>query len=81
MTTPPWNEKIPAYTTYDRAPIPGDIPELGVKEGDEGVIESLDLRNNNVFASVRVYRSTGQTRGMVEMQVRPRQEVVSYATL
>lgn len=81
MTAPLWNEKIPAYTRYDRAPIPEDIPELGVKKGDEGVVEDLDLRNNNVFASVRVYRSTGQTSGMVEMQVRPRQEIVSYATL
>ena len=81
MTAPAYSERKPAYCAHDRAPIPGDIPELGIKRGDEGVVEALDLRNNNVFASVRVYRSTGQTRGMVRMQVRPRQEVVSYAAL
>ena len=79
MTAPACSERKPAYCAHDRAPIPGDIPELGIKRGDEGVVEALDLRNNNVFASVRVYRSTGQAKGTVEMQVRPRQEVVSYA--
>ena len=81
MTAPAYTGRKPAYSTYDRAPIPGDIPELGIRRGDEGVVEDLTLRNNNVFASVRVYRSTGQAKGMVQMQVRPRQEVVSYAAL
>ncbi len=75
----PYNGSKPAYCAHDRASIPADIPELGVRRGDEGIVEDLDLRNNSVFASVRVYRSTGQTKGVVEMQVRPRQEVVSYA--
>ena len=79
VATPTRNGEQHVYYEYDVVAIPGDIPELQIREGDTGVVENLDLRNNTIFARVRVYRSTGQTKGMVEMQVRPQQEIVSHA--
>ncbi len=75
-TTRPGEQHV--YYEYDVVAIPEDIPELKIREGDTGIVENLDLRNNTLFASVRVYRSTGQTKGKVEMQVRPLQEIVSH---
>ena len=68
-----------AYYEYDRILIREAIPEQGVKEGEVGSVEGLRLSNNTVFASVKVYRSTRQTKGTVEMKVRPEREVVSFA--
>ena len=69
----------PRYQEYDLLPICRDIPQLAVRKGDEGVIEDLDLRNNTVVASVKVYHSTRQPKGLVEMRIRPSEEVVSYS--
>lgn len=69
----------PRYQEYDLVQIPRDIPQLAVKTGDEGVIEDLTLRNNTVVACVKVYHSTRQPKGLVEMRIRPDEEVVSYS--
>lgn len=69
----------PRYQEYDLVPICEDIPQLDVKRGEEGVIHGLDLRNNTVLALVKVYRSTRQLKGLVEMRLRPDEEVVSYS--
>ncbi len=71
-------ETRPAYQEYDVIPIPTDIPELGVKKGDEGVIDNLSLSHDTVVASVRVYHSTRQLKGMVDMRIKPGEEVVSF---
>ena len=68
----------PNYQAYDVIPIPEDIPEIGVKKGDEGVVENLSLSHNTVVASVRVYHSTRQSKGMVDMRIKPGEEVVSF---
>ena len=69
----------PVYYEYDRIAIPSAIPELGVKQGEQGIVEDLKYHNNTVFACVRVYRSTRETEGMVEMEVRPEEKVLSYS--
>lgn len=69
----------PRYQEYDLVPICEDIPQLDVKRGEEGVIEDLDLRNDTVVACVKVYHSTRQLKGLVEMRLRPSEEVVSYS--
>jgi hypothetical protein len=69
----------PKYQEHDLVPICEDIPQLDVRRGDEGVIEDLDLRNDTVVARVKVYRSTRQQKGLVEMRIRPSEEVVSYS--
>ncbi len=51
------------YQEYDRISIPEDVPALGVKAGDEGVIRGLNLRHDRVFAFVMITYSTGQLRG------------------
>jgi hypothetical protein len=68
----------PAYQEYEVIPIPTDIPELGVKQGDEGMIENLNLSHETVVASVRVYHSTRRSKGMVDMRIKPGEEVVSF---
>jgi hypothetical protein len=69
----------PIYQEHDVIPIPEDIPQLGVKKGDEGVIEDLNLRDNTVEASVRVYHSTRQAKGLVSLKIRPEEEVLAYS--
>jgi hypothetical protein len=77
--TPSRRARTPGYQEYDLVPICEDIPQLDVRRGEEGVIENLDLRNNTVVALVKVYRSTRQLKGFVEMRLRPSEEVVSYS--
>jgi hypothetical protein len=66
------------YQGYDRISIPEDVPALGIESGDEGVIRGLTLHNETVFAFVMVTYSTGQTRGWVIMELKPRRKVRSY---
>ncbi|HET7478057.1 MAG TPA: hypothetical protein VFJ72_00935 [Rubrobacteraceae bacterium] len=66
------------YVERDLIPIPEDLPAIGVAAGDEGLITALDLRNNEVVALVQVSYSTGQPRGLVEMNVKPEERVLSY---
>lgn len=74
------SDKSSLYAERDLIPIPGDIPELNVEHGHEGIIEKLDYRNDRVYASVLVTYSTKQPRGMVLMGVAPKKEVISYTT-
>ncbi len=37
---------------HDRIAIPEDVPALGIRKGDEGIISKLDLYNETVFAFV-----------------------------
>jgi hypothetical protein len=67
----------PTYKELDRIPMPEDVSELGVRKGDEGIIENLDLRNDQVIARVRIPRSTGQAKGYVALKVLPEQQVLS----
>lgn len=66
------------YVERDLIPIPEDLPDIGVTEGDEGLITDLKLQNNNVIALVQVSYSTGQPRGWVEMNVMPEEKVLSH---
>ena len=66
------------YAEYDRISIPEDVPALGVRKGNEGVIHSLDYHNETVYASVLVTYSTNQPRGWIGVQVAPKQKVSSY---
>jgi hypothetical protein len=75
----PLRAGTPRYQEHDLVLICEDIPQLDVKRGDEGVIEDLDLRNNTVVACVKVYRTTRQLKGLVEMRIRPDEEIVSYS--
>jgi hypothetical protein len=79
LETPARRQERPIYQEYDMIPFPGDIPQLGVKKGEEGVIEDLSYRNNTVEASVRVYHSTRQSKGLVGMRIRPDEEILSYS--
>ncbi|MDQ3363065.1 MAG: hypothetical protein M3534_15640 [Actinomycetota bacterium] len=68
------------HQEYDRISIPEDVPELGVREGDEGVIRRLTYLRNTVFAFVMVTYSTGQLRGWVVVEIKPERKVRSYTT-
>ena len=68
------------YQEHDRIAVPGDVPVLGVRAGDEGIIRKLTYLNNSVFAFVRIDYSTGQTRGWILMQIKPDVEVRSFTT-
>ena len=68
------------YQEHDRVPIPEDVPGLGVREGDEGVIRRLTYLRNTVFAFVMVTYSTGQLRGWVVVEIKPERKVRSYTT-
>ena len=61
-------------------PIPEDVPELGIREGDEGVIRRLTYLRNTVFAFVMVTYSTGQLRGWAVVEIKPERKVRSYTT-
>lgn len=68
------------HQEYDRIAIPEDVPELGIREGDEGVIRRLTYLRNTVFAFVMVTYSTGQTRGWVVVEIKPERKVRSFTT-
>ena len=68
------------YQEHDRMPIPEDVPALGIREGDEGVIRRLTYLRNTVFAFVMVTYSTGQPRGWVVVEIKPERKVRSYTT-
>ena len=67
------------HQEHDRVSIPEDVPELGIREGDEGVIRRLTYLRNTVFAFVTVTYSTGQPRGWVVLEIKPGLKVRSYA--
>ena len=68
------------YQEHDRIPIPEDVPELGIRRGDEGVIRRLTYLRNTVFAFVMITYSTGQPRGWVVVEIKPERKVRSYTT-
>ena len=68
------------HQEHDRISIPEDVPELGVRAGDEGVIRRLTYLRNTVFAFVMVTYSTGQQRGWVVVEIKPGRKVRSYTT-
>lgn len=66
----------------DVIPIPGDIPSLGVKAGDVGLVKSLDMRNSDeLVALIEIFYSTGQTRGWVEINLAPKARVLSHSAI
>jgi hypothetical protein len=68
------------YQEYDRISIHEDVPALGIEKGDEGIIRGLSLHNETVFAFVMITYSTGQTRGWVIVELKPKTKVRSYTT-
>ncbi len=68
------------YQEHDRVPIPEDVPELGIRRGDEGVVQRLTYLRNTVFAFVMITYSTGQLRGWVVVEIKPERKVRSYTT-
>ena len=68
------------YQEHDRIPIPENIPELGIRKGDEGVIRRLTYLRNTVFAFVMITYSTRQLRGWVVVEIKPERKVRSYTT-
>lgn len=68
------------HQEYDCIAIPEDVPELGIREGDEGVIRRLTYLRSTVFAFVMATYSTGQLRGWVVVEIKPGQKVRSYTT-
>ncbi len=68
------------HQEYDRITIPEAVPDLGVKEGDEGVIRGLSLDKDRVFAFVEIRYSTGLSRGWMVMEIKPDHKVISYTT-
>lgn len=66
---------------YDLVAIPANIPALDVKLGETGLVRDLDLRlGGGVIATLELVAPTGLTKGWVEMEVRPDERVLSYAT-
>ena len=64
---------------YDLVTIPADIPALGVKLGEKGLVRDLALRiGGDVVATLELVAPTGLTKGWVEMEVRPTEKVLSY---
>ena len=68
------------YQEHDRMPIPENVPELGIRRGDEGVIRRLTYLRNTVFAFVMVTYSTGRVRGWIVVEIKPERKVRSYTT-
>ena len=66
------------YQELDRIPIPEDVPALGIRREDEGVVRRLTYLRNTVFAFVMVTYSTGQLRGWVVVEIKPERKVRSY---
>ncbi len=77
--TPEQSRKL--YAERDLIPIPGNVPELGIESGYEGVIEKLDYNNDRVYASVLITYSTQQPRGSVLVGLMPEEKVLSYTTV
>ena len=68
------------YKEYGLVAIPADIPALGVKLGETGLVRDLDLRiGGDVIATLELVAPTGLTKGWVEMEVRPAEKVLSYS--
>lgn len=67
------------YSELDLVPVPEVIPGLGVEKGDECLIQTLELRNEDIVALLKVAYSTGRTRGWIEMKVAPEEKVLSYS--
>ena len=68
------------YKEHDLVCIPADIPTLGVKLGETGLVKNLDLRIGGVVcATLQLVSPTGLTKGWVEMEVRPAEKVLSYS--
>jgi hypothetical protein len=67
------------YRALDVIEFSTDVPDHGVRAGERGQIEALDLRTNGneVVAMVRVPYSTGQTRCRLEVNLRPETKMVS----
>ena len=65
---------------HDRIPIPEDVPALGIRKGEGGIVRKLDLYNDTVFAFLMITYSTGQTRGWVIMEIKPNHTVRSFTT-
>lgn len=80
METQTPEQSRPLYAERDLMPIPGNVPQLGVESGNEGVIEKLDYQNDRVYASVLVTYSTQQPRGSVLVSLKPEQKVRSYTS-
>jgi len=72
--------KTHGYTEYDHISFPEEILALGVATGDEGIVERLDYRRNNVYADVTV-TYTRQPRSSVLMQITPEEKVLSYSSI
>ena len=68
------------HQEHERIAIPEDVPELGIRRGDEGAIRRLTYLRNTVFAFVMVTYSTGQLRGWVVVEIKPERKVRSYTT-
>ena len=60
--------------------MPEDVPALGIRKGDEGIIRDLELHNETVFAFVMITYSTGQTRGWVILEIKPNYKVRAFTT-
>ena len=69
------------YQEHDRIPVPEDVPELGVRAGEEGVVRRLTYLRDTVFAFVLVSFSTGQPKGWVVVEVKPGRKVRSFTTV
>ena len=69
------------YQEHDRIPIPEDVPELGIRRGDEGVVRRLTYLRDTVFAFVLISFSTGQPKGWVVVEVKPERRVRSFTTI
>lgn len=65
---------------HDLISVPDDVPALGVREGDQGIIRKLTYLHNTVYAFVRIDYSTGQTRGWIIVEIKPNLEVRSFTT-
>ena len=68
------------HQEHERIAIPEDVPELGIRRGDEGVTRRLTYLRNTVLAFVVVTYSTGQLRGWVVVEMKPERKVRSYTT-
>ena len=65
------------YQIHDNISIPDDVPNLGVRRGEEGIVHELVMHNDSVTALVGIRYSTGQTRGWVVIEIMPEEKVLS----
>ena len=59
------------YQEHDRIAILEDVPALGIRKGDEGIVRNFELYNDTVFDFVMITYSTNQTREWVIMEITP----------